>query len=239
MEQILFGNVIKENRKRLNLTQEDLAQKLGVTNQAVSKWESDQSCPDIMIIPELAGVFGISIDELFGKEPPVKAPVEEPPLGILKSLPWKDDNDLHAVLYKGHKMLRQRLIHVYGTEVSDALKGFEFRFQGSCDNIDSDFNVTVDPGSVIGGSVHAGDSVVCGNIKGNVTAGEEVRCGNVGGSVHAGDGVQAGDVDGTVHAGDEVNCGNVGRDVRAGGNVTASEIGGKIIAGGKVTVNRA
>ena len=63
MEQTL-GKRIVDNRKRLKLTQDQLAEKLGVTAQAVSKWENDQSCPDITILPKLADIFGISTDEL-------------------------------------------------------------------------------------------------------------------------------------------------------------------------------
>ena len=69
MEQTL-GKRIAENRKRMKLTQEQLAEKLGVTAQAVSKWENDQSCPDIAMLPQLAEIFGISTDELLGREAP-------------------------------------------------------------------------------------------------------------------------------------------------------------------------
>ena len=67
MEQTL-GKRIVENRKRLKLTQEQLAERLGVTAQAVSKWENDQSCPDITMLPKLAEVFGITTDALLGRE---------------------------------------------------------------------------------------------------------------------------------------------------------------------------
>ena len=66
MEQTL-GNRIAENRKRLKLTQDQLAEKLGVTAQAVSKWENDQSCPDITILPKLAEIFGSTTDALLGR----------------------------------------------------------------------------------------------------------------------------------------------------------------------------
>lgn len=65
MEQTL-GKRIIENRKRLGLTQDKLAEKLGVTAQAVSKWENDQSCPDITTLPKLAEIFGITTDHLLG-----------------------------------------------------------------------------------------------------------------------------------------------------------------------------
>ncbi len=72
MEQTL-GKRIAENRKRLGLTQDGLAEKLGITAQAVSKWENDQSCPDITMLPLLAEIFGISTDVLLGCQPQAEA----------------------------------------------------------------------------------------------------------------------------------------------------------------------
>lgn len=63
-----IGERIKHHRKRLGLTQEQLAERIGVSAQAVSKWENNLSCPDISILPELSALFGISIDELLGKQ---------------------------------------------------------------------------------------------------------------------------------------------------------------------------
>lgn len=68
-----IGKRISSNRKRLGLTQEQLAEKLGVTAQAVSKWENDQSCPDIAMLPRLAEIFSISTDELLGVIPSADA----------------------------------------------------------------------------------------------------------------------------------------------------------------------
>ena len=65
MEQTL-GKRIMEQRKKLGLTQDQLAEKLGVTAQAVSKWENDQSCPDITTLPRLAEIFGTTTDALLG-----------------------------------------------------------------------------------------------------------------------------------------------------------------------------
>lgn len=67
MEQTL-GKRIMAHRKRLGLTQDQLAEKLGVTAQAVSKWENDQSCPDITMLPKLAEIFGVTTDALLGRE---------------------------------------------------------------------------------------------------------------------------------------------------------------------------
>ncbi len=69
-----FGQKIQEQRKLKGLKQDELAEKLGVSAQAVSKWENDVSMPDIALLPEIANIFGITIDSLFGneKEPEVQ-----------------------------------------------------------------------------------------------------------------------------------------------------------------------
>lgn len=64
--QLNLGTKIRELRRRDERTQEALAEALGVTSQAVSRWESGGSYPDMEIIPSIANYFGISIDELFG-----------------------------------------------------------------------------------------------------------------------------------------------------------------------------
>ena len=69
MDNLKLNDNIWFYRKKQGLTQEELAQRLGATNQSVSKWESAQCCPDISLIPRLADIFEISIDELFDNEP--------------------------------------------------------------------------------------------------------------------------------------------------------------------------
>lgn len=59
-----LGMLISERRKQKGMTQLELAQKMGVTDKAVSKWERDLSCPDINSLPVLAEVLGVTIDEL-------------------------------------------------------------------------------------------------------------------------------------------------------------------------------
>ena len=65
MEETL-GKRIVGHRKRLGLTQDQLAEQLGITAQAVSKWENDLSCPDITMLPKLARIFGVTTDALLG-----------------------------------------------------------------------------------------------------------------------------------------------------------------------------
>ena len=63
---IKVGEKIKELRQREGRTQEALANELGVTAQAVSRWEKGICYPDMEVIPPIANYFGVSIDELFG-----------------------------------------------------------------------------------------------------------------------------------------------------------------------------
>lgn len=68
MNQEKIGNFIKEIRKKNNLTQRELAQKLGVTYQAVSKWETGLNIPDISIIRQISKMYDIDIDEILDGE---------------------------------------------------------------------------------------------------------------------------------------------------------------------------
>ena len=75
-----LGERIAQLRKEKGLKQDELAEMLGITPQAVSKWENDQTCPDISLLPKLAEILSVTVDELLsGKtEAVVKVvPVEE------------------------------------------------------------------------------------------------------------------------------------------------------------------
>jgi DNA-binding XRE family transcriptional regulator len=68
-----FGQRLQNLRKGKGMTQEDLAQRIGVSGQAVSKWETNQSYPDITLIPNLAQILGTNVSFLFGEKPDVPA----------------------------------------------------------------------------------------------------------------------------------------------------------------------
>ena len=53
-----FGEKLNSMRKNSGFTQEEVAVRLGISPQAVSKWENDLSCPDIMLLPEIAKLYG-------------------------------------------------------------------------------------------------------------------------------------------------------------------------------------
>lgn len=63
-----FGQRFQRLRKNANLTQEDVATKLNITAQAISKWENDASAPDISVLVELSDILGVTLNELLGKQ---------------------------------------------------------------------------------------------------------------------------------------------------------------------------
>ncbi len=68
MDQIKIGKFISTRRKEKQLTQQDLAEKLNITNRAISKWENGFCLPDVGIIPELCKILDITINDLFSGE---------------------------------------------------------------------------------------------------------------------------------------------------------------------------
>lgn len=83
-----LGRRIARLRLEYGMTQERLAMKMGVTAQAVSKWENDLSAPDIMLLPELARTLGVTVDELLeGRKSREIAPAEPEPQSGLEPEP--------------------------------------------------------------------------------------------------------------------------------------------------------
>ena len=77
-----LGSKIKELRNANGLTQKDLSEKLNVTPQAVSRWESDEVEPSVDTIRQMATIFNVTIDELFGNK--VEPTVVEKIVDVLK-----------------------------------------------------------------------------------------------------------------------------------------------------------
>ena len=106
-----IGKNIAKFRKALNLTQEELGQRLGVTNQAVSKWESEVSMPDIMLLPQIADVLGVSLEDIYGITKTVKTVSVN-----ADEFPVFCHNRLHELFYHNSKM---RFTHI---EQSDEIQ---------------------------------------------------------------------------------------------------------------------
>ncbi len=209
-----MATVIASCRKGLGITQEALAQKLGVSNQAVSKWEADQCCPDITLLPPLADIFGISMDELFDRPAPAKAP---------GALPWKDDQALYVPLFRGHELL------AWGS--ADA-KELVFTYEGPVQNLTSAVCVTCQD---VNGDVNAGGAVTCCNVDGDVNARGSVTAADVNGDINASGSVTAADVDGDINASGSVTAADVCGDINAQGQVTAADVDGDVNSNGSVT----
>ena len=84
-----FGQRFSRIRKNLWFTQEDIALKVNISPQAVSKWENDLSAPDISLLPLLADIFNVSLDELLGRK------VEQTIL-----LPKEERKDINSMLLR-------------------------------------------------------------------------------------------------------------------------------------------
>ena len=177
-----LGSQIGAYRRKINMTQEALAQKLGVTNQAVSKWESDQCCPDISLLPQIADVFEITLDELFGRSVPNGAKPHMP-----------DDNKLRIKVFRGQNLVEDR-------EVREKV---EVLWYGPALDVLCECNLNCDQ---VQGNVNAGGTVSCDEVQGNVQAGGNVTCDDIQGSVRAGGNVTCDDIQGDVHAGGNVIC---------------------------------
>lgn len=219
-----MGAIIARKRKELGLTQEQLANALNISYQAVSKWENELSSPDISTLPLLADLFGIKIDELFGREAP-QAPVAEDRAleptpaeatdGV--ELPWPDDDTLHAVLFEGRRLLAH-------TEAEG--QPITLHIEGGAGNVQSAFDVRVE--GEVRGSVTAEGDVSCGDVGGSVNAGGDVDCDEVCGDVRTGGDADCGTVGGSVTAQGDVDCGTVGGDVHAGGDVDCGVVAGRV-----------
>lgn len=116
----IIGLKIAYFRKLNDLTQEELAKKINVSPQAISKWEQHLSFPDIMLLPKLAEIFCISIDDLFREKYKLD---KEIVYSLVHNLPWKDDGKIRLTLYNGTKLMKQ-------TEclVEEGLNKYNFQF---------------------------------------------------------------------------------------------------------------
>jgi len=98
-----IGKRIAGLRKGKGLKQEELAEMLSVSGQAVSKWENDQTCPDISQLPQLAKILGVTVDELLSGKQEM-----EPAVQVLPADQRKDIKDMMLRIIvdsaEGHKV---------------------------------------------------------------------------------------------------------------------------------------
>ena len=88
-----FGTKIQELRKEKGMTQEELANDLAITPQSVSKWENEQSTPDLDTLVKIAKILGVSCDYLLGNEVEAKVSVKDHNKLLLKLVVDSADGD--------------------------------------------------------------------------------------------------------------------------------------------------
>ncbi len=195
---IMIAEIIRQKRTEMGISQEALAERMGVTVQAVSKWENGLSCPDIAVVPDIADFFGVTVDYLLtGREN--KASKAE------CGLP--DDGRLRIVQAMGNKILGQN-------EFKSSLL---IKLQMPKPDEQPDLNVDI-----------WGKCSIEGDVNGGISCGDGVCCGNVGGSIQCGDGVNCGNVGGSIQCGDSIKCGHVGGDVTVEGDLHCDIIRGSV-----------
>lgn len=249
---VFYQNRIAETirilRTERGWNQKELADRLGVTVQAVSKWETDNGLPDVLMLPEIAATFGISMDELFfGKdaaEPEPSVPPSPAPAGQY----FPDDGVIRVAQFRGSTLLRaddadaKEICLVVPGDLSQGPqeRKYEFFANVTCGDIAGNVaaNGSINCGNVFG-SVSGNSHIACGEIYGSVTTdGGDVCCGNVTGCITTDSGdVNCGDVGGciTTDSGD-VSCGDVGGGITTdGGDISCGDIGGDVsVDGGKI-----
>ena len=153
-----LGENIRALRLRKRLTQEQVAQQLGVTYQAVSKWENGTNTPDIALLPEIAAFFGVTIDALFHQDA----------ISALDGFPVEDDGVIRVVQLRGRHVLKVT------PRMSPDDPAIEIAFPRSCNDRTQYFKVEV-----------YGHVIADGSINGDVVAHQSVQCAEINGDVHA------------------------------------------------------
>ena len=100
MNEIGIGARIARLRREKGITQEELARQMGVSNQSVSKWENGQSCPDIGLLPALAGYFHVTTDALLGHVGNRPDDLPQTVHSVLSALPWEDAAEMAGQLVR-------------------------------------------------------------------------------------------------------------------------------------------
>ncbi len=219
-----IGENIARLRKEKGWTQAELGDKLGVSNQAVSKWELGMTMPDVMLLPTLADTFAIFIDELFSRE--VKSEIH---YDHCAELPWPDDGIIRGVVCEGKKIL----------QCEQLIDRFTFEVKGDVKQVKSECSIEVN-GNISGGC-HAGNNIlVDGPVSGGARAGADIiiRGHLSGGCSTGGDITVGGALSGGCNTGGAITCaGNLSGDINCGGEVTVKGNVESVMVKGNVICN--
>ena len=157
-----IGKNIAFYRKEQGLTQNELGDKLGVSNQAVSKWEMEINMPDLMLIPKLAQVLGITINMLYGLPADMveTETIDGTPYYLVRNLPWEDDKVIRCVVFEGRRLLSAEDLQRVQTTEEGTLQQVSFEVTGDPKDVYTEHNLTVC--GVVRGDIHCADMRVLG-----------------------------------------------------------------------------
>lgn len=155
-----IGNNIKYLRQQNKLTQEQLADRLGVSYQAVSKWETNANTPDISLLPQIAALFDVSIDMLFSED--ISADISACH-GDFREI--KDDDVIRVVQMRGREILKVT------PSFSPDNPPIEIAFPRNCNDRTQYFKVEV-----------FGHVMCDSSINGDVVCHRSIQCATINGS---------------------------------------------------------
>ena len=196
-----IGNNIRYLRLKSKKTQEQLAEQLGVSYQAVSKWEKGANLPDVALLPVIASVFGVMIDTLFVDN---IAECDAEPEAI------PDDDVIRVIQMRGRRVMKVT------SRISSDDPPIEIAFPRNCNDRTQYFKVEV-----------FGHLVTDGSINGDVVAHQTVRCGDINGDLCAQGDVKAHE----IHSCGKISCQNISdcyhlscQTLMCGGEIHATQL---------------
>ena len=246
-------------RKQRHLTQEQLANELGLTFQAISKWENGLSCPDISLLPQLAEIFGVTIDDLFREqtEESVQETTAEEPSAAEKKKEEKaeeknpdrmtleisgEDKDVRK-MFKDLGVRLEPEINSLNQVADELLQNlFDSKHEPvTLPDLSEERPVSDGPAEglpweddgIYRAVLFKGRMLVCTSPEGKGTVGSSNM--DLDQSILSCFSVSCGDVDGNVSAAGNVSCGDVGGNASASGNLNCGDVGGNVSAEGNVT----
>ena len=245
-------------RKQRHLTQEQLANELGLTFQAISKWENGLSCPDISLLPQLAEIFGVTIDDLFREqtEESVQETTAEEPFAAEKKKEEKAEEkkpDRMTLEISGENKDIRKMLKDPGVRLEPEINSLNQAADELLQNLfDSKHEPVILPDlseerpvsdgpaeglpweddGIYRAVLFKGRMLVCTSPEGKGTVGSSNM--DLDQSILSCFSVSCGDVDGNVSAAGNVSCGDVGGNASASGNLSCGDVGGNASASGNL-----